>query len=432
MRKFNKHISFRTFQSQLSDNITYQKTVLDNGIIVLSEYIPHVRSVSLGFWINVGSRYENRENNGITHFIEHITFKGTKKRTANEIAQSIEQVGGYFNAFTSKEHTCFYARVLDEYTPLAFDVLADLILNAKIDKNDVEKEKYVVIEEIKQTEDDPNDFIHEYFEQVLFKGHPFELPILGTIATVSSFTPKQLKEYYKENYTVPSIIVAVAGNVTHSSIIKLCEQYFGKLVYTHNMKKEPYSNPVTISKQQYVIEKPIHQAHISLGTLAFAATDPNRYKLQVLNTLLGEGMSSRLFQNIREKYGFAYSVYSFYSPMSDIGSFGAYIATDNKHIDRCIDLIWKEFIAIKKGKVSNDDIQRTKAQLKGNLFLGLESIPNRMIRLASNELYFGKIVSLEEVINSLDKVTRDDVISIAEQLFDDNKFLTVILKPQHS
>lgn len=431
IRHPHKPAHFRTGDTSGIETTQYQKTILSNGIKVLSEFIPHVRSFSLGMWVTVGSRNEDESNNGITHFLEHITFKGTTKRTANAIAKSLEQVGGYLNAYTSKEHTCFYARALDEHVSLAFDVLADLLTNATLDSREIAKEKLVVLEEIKQTEDDPADSVHEFFESELYKPHPLQYTILGTPKSVQSLTKKQLFEYYHTYYTPQNIIISAAGNIQHSQLVELTEKYFASIPRGKKAvaKQEPL--PPLPQGKTFEIPKPIQQAHICMGTLAYNVTHPRRYVLQVLNTLLGEGMSSRLFQSIRERHGIAYSVYSFHAPTSETGSMGAYIATDRKKIERCIELVWKEFEKIKNGKISRAEIQRTKAQIKGSLLLSLESIPNRMIRLASNELYYGGILNLDDILANIEAVTIEEVLDVAQELLQPSRFLTVILRPEN-
>jgi predicted Zn-dependent peptidase len=409
---------------------TYRKSILENGVRIVTEEISHVRSLSLGFWIEAGSIDETPENNGISHFIEHMVFKGTKKRNIKEIAQSIESVGGYLNAFTSKEHTCYYARVLDEHTELATDVLSDIVLSSTFPVKELSKEKNVVLEELKQAEDDPDDIIHDYFEKAIFKTHPLGKPVIGTKESISSFQRSALIQYRKEHYTSKNLVIAAAGNISHERVVEISNRYLkDKLLNKEKRKiesleiiKEPNSN-----LQEYY--KPIQQAHICLGTVGFSIKDEKRFPVQILNTLLGEGMSSRLFQNIREKYGFAYAVYSFNNMMQDTGSMGVYIGTDGVHVQKCIDLVWKELKSLKKEGISRQELARTKAQLKGSLMLGMENIPNRMIRLGSSELYFGELIPLDTITSKIDAVKRDEVQSIAEYLFDEDKFSTIIFHP---
>ncbi|MBI2620564.1 MAG: insulinase family protein, partial [Ignavibacteriales bacterium] len=406
----------------------YRKTVLSNGLRIVTEAIPHVRSVSIGVWIDVGSRDEDMRTNGISHFIEHMVFKGTENRSTREISRSIESVGGYLNAFTSKEHTCFYARVLDEHTKLAIDVLSDLSQHAVFPEREVEKEKGVVIEELRNAEDDPDDIIHDYFEKSLYGSHPMGFPVIGTEENLRSFTRKDLLRY-RSSYYVPSrMVLAAAGNVKHDEIVELAARFFGKNGGTLDARARR-QRPGHGRKEELVIERPIQQAHVCLGTVAFSIKSRNRYPLLVLNTLLGDGMSSRLFQNIREKYGFAYSVYSFVSMVSDTGAFGTYIGTDRSHVNPSIDLIFKELSKLKEKLVSEAELKRTKAQLKGSMMLSLESIANRMMRLGSSELYFQELSPLDTIIKQIDAVSRDDLQRLAHILFRDDRFSRVIFQP---
>ena len=408
----------------------YRKTILNNGIRVVTEEIPHVRSLSLGFWIETGSQDESVAKNGISHFIEHMVFKGTKKRSVKEIAQSIESVGGYLNAFTSKEHTCYYARVLDENLELAMDVLSDLVLSPKFPEKELEKEKNVVLEELKQAEDDPDDIIHDYFEKAIFKTHPLGMSVIGTVESISSFQRKDLVQYKDERYTSQNLVISAAGNIEHERVVELSKRYIQRIANGTNEKKDSKQavddKPNSVFSEYY---KSIQQAHICLGTIGCSIRDEKRFAMQVLNTLLGEGMSSRLFQNIREKYGFAYAVYSFNNMMHSTGSTGVYIGTDNSHVQRCIELVWNELKSLRKKGITKKELERTKAQLKGSLMLGMENIPNRMIRLGSSEIYFGKLISLNAITEKIDAVTRDEVQEMADNLFDEDRFVTVIFHP---
>ncbi len=409
---------------------TYRKSILKNKVRIVTEEIPHVKSLSLGLWIETGSRYESIENNGISHFIEHMVFKGTKKRGAKEIAQSIESVGGYLNAFTSKEHTCYYARVLDEHLELAADVLSDIILSPTFPDKEFEKEKKVILEELKQAEDDPDDIIHDYFEKAVFKSHPLSNPVIGSRDSITSINRKNLIEYKNVHYKANKIVIAAAGKIKHDKVVSMIETYLGNLSSDNNQCNSEVINNIegaSSTLQKYF--KPIQQAHICLGTIGCSVKDPKKYALQILNTLLGDGMSSRLFQNIREKYGFAYSVFSFNNMMSDTGSMGVYIGTDSEHIDKCIELVWKELNFLKKKGISRKELNRAKAQLKGSLMLGLENIPNRMIRLATSEIYFGELIPIDNIITNVENVNIDDVQELAEALYNENLFSTIIFHP---
>ncbi len=409
---------------------TYQKTALPNGMRVVTEEIPHVRSVAIGVWIDTGSRDEDAASNGISHFIEHMVFKGTKKRSMRAISRSIESVGGYMNAFTSKEHTCYYARVLDEYAALAVDVLADLSLNPVFPEKELEKEKGVVIEELRNAEDDPDDIIHDYLEKALYGSHPLGFPVIGTENNLRGFTKETLLKYRSRQYIPSKIVVAAAGNIRHKEFLKMVEEHFPQIKSsgkTHTRQK-----PASNEGKNIDLEKPIQQAHICLGTIGFSITSKERYPLLVLNTLLGDGMSSRLFQNIRERYGFAYSVYSFVNMLSDSGSFGVYVGTDKTHIDASTNLILEELRKLRQKPVSRAELARTKAQLKGSMMLSLESIPHRMMRLGSSELYFGELSPLDTIVKQIDHVSAEHVQDIAVRLFKEGRFSKVVFRPDSS
>jgi predicted Zn-dependent peptidase len=406
----------------------YQKTTLANGIRVISEEISSVKSASIGIWIDTGSRNETETTNGISHFIEHMMFKGTEKRNYRQIAQSLESVGGYMNAFTTKEHTCYYARVLDENVEDAVDVLSDMVQHSLYPVKEIEKEKTVILEEIKRSEDDPDDLVQEYFEEQLFDKHPFARPIIGTAENVSRFTRDDLFSYTKKFYTNENIILAAAGNIQHEHLVRLAEKY---LTQKKNTGEKYRSFPAVRAKnrsRQYT--KPIQQAHVCTGTIAFSVHNELRYPALVMNAVLGDGMSSRLFQQIREKHGLAYSVYSFLGLMKDTGSFGIYVGTDKGSVDKAMDLSMKELQKMKTSLLSKSELQRAKAQLKGSMLLSLESTSNRMMRLGNGELYYGQFTPLDAIVKNIDSVTAEDVQSVSRQLFQTEKFTTVILNPE--
>ncbi|MCX6136455.1 MAG: pitrilysin family protein [Ignavibacteriales bacterium] len=413
-----------------SAGTAYHKTTLPNGIRIVTESIPYVKSASFGVWLGVGSRDESPENNGISHFLEHMTFKGTRKRSVQQIARSLESVGGYLNAFTTKEHTCYYARVLDEHTELAIDVLADLVQHSTFPVKEIEKEKQVVIEEIKSLEDDPDDLIHDFFEEDVFSGHPLGLPVIGTVENVASFTRDQLQQFTSSHYRPESTVIAGAGNIQHDQVVEFVSKYFQPAA--GKRQTMPAAKFPKRTRNIIHYDRPIQQAHICTGTLAFSVHSKKRFAALALNTLLGDGMSSRLFQNVREKYGFAYSVYSFLNFLSDTGTFGVYIATDNKHIDRSLHLIFAELEKLKKTSVKSGELQRTKAQLKGNTMLGLESTSNRMMRLGTGELYFESFIELDELLAKVDAIKMEELEEVADILFDENKFSTIVIKGENA
>jgi predicted Zn-dependent peptidase len=406
----------------------YKKTVLPNGIRVVTEQVGHVRSIAVGAWVDVGSRDEDESNNGISHFIEHMVFKGTRGYSANQVARSLEAVGGYLNAFTTKEHTCFYARILDDQLPRAMDIIAELIQHPTLDVREMEKEKSVVLEELKNIEDDPDDLIHEYFDRNLYRRHPLGLPIIGRAETIRAFNKASLSRYIRNYYTPDRIVVAAVGNFRHDDLVNLVDRHFrGTAVRPSSAIR--VASPRTTKPSVELFHKPINQAHVCYGTLSYGVRSASRYPLLVLNTILGEGMSSRLFQNIREKYGFAYSVYSFLSLLSDTGNFGVYIGTDPTKVDKSIDLIRREIDKLRTGAIGAPEIRRAKAQLKGNTMLGMEGMSNRMMRLGSGELYFQESVSLDLVMRKIDAVTADDIAAVASKLMNHENFSTVVISP---
>lgn len=411
------------------ENAQYRKSVLDNGLRVVSETIPHVRSVSIGLWANVGSRDEDPTRNGISHFLEHMVFKGTKNRSVKEIAQSLESLGGYLNAFTTKEQTCFYARVLDEHAETAMDVLADLLLNATFRKEELEKEKLVVIEELKNAEDDPEDIIHDYFEKAIFPRHSLGFPIIGTEGNLRRFQREDLRAHVANHYSPEHMVLAAAGSIDHERLRKLAQRYFRTLKPNVGPPKRQ-AGPTRPAKATFQeISRPIQQAHVCLGTTAYSIRHRDRYSLLLLNALLGEGMSSRLYQRIREKHGMAYSVYSYVTMLSDTGIFAAYLGTDKKNIANALELVHLELEKLKRRPVSKAELERTKAQIKGTLMLGLENMSSRMIRLGGGELYLETYVPLDAILKKIEEVTGESMQRVANDVFNESLFSTVIIRP---
>lgn len=409
-------------------NFLYQKTVLPNGIRIISEEIPHVHSVSIGAWVTVGSRDEFEQNNGITHFIEHMVFKGTKNYKTRQIAQSLESVGGHLNAFTTKENTCFYARILDEHLPKAINVLSEIVQYPVFDEKEMVKEKQVVIEEIKNIQDNPDDLIHDYFDRAVFRKHPLAFPVIGNVDNITNFRREDLERHREQHYLPNRMVIAAAGNLKHDKLVKLIEQHF-RLTSNNNGKLKRERGPTSVKSNVEVYEKPIAQAHICHGTVGYSVKSPHRYPMLVMNTLLGEGMSSRLFQKIREKHGYAYSVFSFAGFLSDTGNFGVYVGTSNNHIDNAIELVNKEFEVLKKKLVSKAELKRTKWQLKGQTVLSLESMSGRMMRLGNSEINFGEYIPIDEIFHKINSVTAEDIQDVACRLFKPERFTTIIFKP---
>ncbi len=406
----------------------FRRTILENGIRVISESVPYVKSISLGVWVDVGSRDEDEESNGITHFIEHMVFKGTKKRNARQIAEFIEDIGGYLNAFTTKENTCFYVRVLSEYLEKGIEVLSDLVQNPVFDRREIEKEKGVVFEEIKDVEDDFEEYIGDLLEYHIFYPHPLGFPIIGTRETVAEFTQDKLFEHLKKFYTPNRIVISASGNLKHDVLVDYVLKYFDL-----NLKNGFYykrEKPNIKIARDYVIEKPSSQSHVCIGTITYGAKDSKRDPVLLLNTLLGDGMSSRLFQEIREKYGLVYSIYSFYSTFNDSGIFGVYFASDKKNVNKTLDLIFREFETIVKRGVSVSELERAKSQVKSSLLIGLESMSNRMQRLAQIEfVYDGKYSSVDEIISRIEKVQPDEVQEVADEILKPENFTKVVINP---
>ena len=406
----------------------FHRTTLPSGIRVVSERIPSVRSVAVGAWLAAGSRDERPEDNGISHFIEHMVFKGTARRRTHHIAQRMEAVGGYLNAFTSKEYTCYYARALDEHLERALDVVLDLVISPALPEKEVEKEKEVVIEEMKMYEDAPEDLIFDRYEEMLYPHHALGRPILGLPETVRTFTRERLREHIETHYAPNRLVIAVAGNVDHDTVVRYVARLTRELDRAPRpVHREPANGYVPSERFE---ARPIQQAHLVVGTRGLGLSDPRRTVVNTLNTVLGGGMSSRLSQNIRERYGYCYNIYSFANMLTDTGDVGVYMGTDAEKVERSRRLILREFDRLAQKPVSDRSLTQAKSQLKGSLMLGLESMSNRMMRLGKIELAFGRYFTLDEVIASIDEVTADDLQALAAELFDPARLSTVAILPE--
>jgi predicted Zn-dependent peptidase len=392
-----------------------KKTILENGLTIVTEPLPHVRSVSLGIWLRSGSRRETREQNGIAHFIEHMLFKGTRRRSAEEIARAVDSIGGNLDAFTAKECTSFSIKVLDEHLKFAIDLVSDLVMNPRLDPKAIDKERSVVLEEIKMVEDTPDDLVHELFIQNFWKNHPLGWPILGTEKTISRIERAQLEKYFRECYVPKNMIVAAAGCLDHSRLVGWVEQKFGQL--NHSPVPPTSLAPRTFALVNARNKRSLEQVHLCLGVPSYPITHPKRHATYVLNTILGGGMSSRLFQNIRERRGLAYTVFSNLDPYSDTGCLSIYAATAPKSTKQTIALILQELKKIKRKLVSTEELGRAKEHLKGGLVLGLESTGSRMANLARQELYFGTFTSINSMMRSIDRVSADEVREVARDSF---------------
>jgi len=392
-----------------------ERATLPNGLRIVTEAMPYVRSVSLGVWVGTGSRMERGAENGISHFIEHMVFKGTKHRSAEEIARSVDSVGGGLDAFTSKELVSYNTKVLDEHLPLALDILADLALNPLFRESDIEKEKSVILEEIKMEADQPEFVLHETFISNFWKGHGLGKPILGTRETVKKFGQQMLFDYYDRVYTPRNILVTAAGNLDHDNIVNLVRDKFTDLRERNNLPidSRPASHAPIILKKKDSLE----QVHIAIGVPAYPLAHELRFPLYILNTVLGGGMSSRLFQNIREKQGLAYAVYSELNLFSDTGCFTIYAGTGAETAKQVVSSVIHEFRALKDEFISEEELRRAKDHLKGSLMLSLESTSSRMSNLARQELYFDRFMTLDEMLESIESVTREEVQMIAQEFF---------------
>jgi predicted Zn-dependent peptidase len=388
------------------------KENLDNGIPVVMEPFNNVRSVAIGVWVKVGSRYETTAQNGISHFLEHMFFKGTKKRTAKDIAIEIDSVGGDLNAFTSRENTAFYVKVLDDYIEKGVDLISDIFLNSTFPDNELEKEKKIIKEEIKMVEDTPDDYIHDLFMQTVWGHDGLGQSILGQRETIASFTRDDVLSHIRRYYGTKDIIISCAGNFDAGSLVKLLNRRFGGL--RHGTEPKKGSAP-EFRRSIKVYLKDLSEAHLCLGVPSLSQTSDERYALYVLNTILGAGVSSRLFQEIREKRGLAYSVYSFTSSYEDTGLWGVYAGVSKKKIREVADLIVEEMIGLPE-TLTDVELDRAKKHLKGNLILGLESTNSRMNNIARQEIYFGRYISPDEIMQSVDEVSIEQIRELAARL----------------
>lgn len=406
-----------------------KKTTLENGLKVVTEQVESVKSVSVGIWVKTGSRNETEKQAGVTHFLEHMLFKGTETRSSYDIALSMEAVGGYLNAFTSSEYTCYYSRCLNTQLELALDVLSDMVLHPSFPEDEIEKEKKVVIEEMKMYRDSPDDYLFEEFSNQIFKGHPLGRPVIGFEETVSNFERQDLYDYMKNRYQPSNLLVAVAGNVTHDKVIKLVERYFGEVPPRNGTEEEVPLTPYEV--QENTFTKAIEQTHLILGRRGLDFDHEDKYRLLLANTVLGGGMSSRLHQNVREKFGYCYSINSFNQSYRDTGLFGVYVGTDKDYVKHVRQLIVNELQKIQQDPVPEKELSEAKAQLKGKLMLSLESMSSRMSRLAKSELYFNRFVTLDELTENIDSVERSQVQDFAQKFFNEDQFSEAILLPEN-
>ena len=383
-----------------------------------------VRSISIGVWLTRGSRDETAERGGIAHFVEHMLFKGTGTRSAEDIAQAIDSIGGQLDAFTAKEYASYYIKVLDEHLPLAIDILADIVRNPAFSPEDLEREKKVGLEEIKMVEDTPDDLVHELFTQGFWENHPLGRPILGTRDTVESFTAGLLRNYFGGVYTAGNLIVSAVGNLEHDRVRELVAEKFGSLAAAG---EQAVDDVPTVVPKILVRNKELEQSHVCLGVGSYQQNHADRYASYVLNTLLGGSMSSRLFQNVREKRGLAYAVFSGLSAYRDAGSFTIYAGCANEAVGEVIDLCVEELRGVKKAPVPDSELQRSKDHLKGSLMLSLENTASRMSHLARQEIYFDRQFGLDETLIGIERVTTEDVQRVAADLFRNGSLSATVL-----
>lgn len=404
----------------------FEKTVLDNGITIVTESMEQVRSVALGFWVGVGSRDEAPGLAGMSHFIEHLMFKGTKDRTAKDISATFDRLGAELNAFTAKEYTCYYARFLDEHLAVAVDVLTDMLEETLFAGEHIKAEREVVLEEIHLHEDTPDEQIHDLFAQALFAGHPLGASILGVTESVSGFTRGDVVGYYGDNYVPKNLVVAAAGHVRHDQVVGLVTKSLKLSSKVRAKRKKMVPRP---AGEIMVRTKQTEQAHICYGTQALDARHEDRFALTILDTILGGGMSSRLFQEIREKKGLAYSVYSYHSLFCETGLLVIYAGTRPSNVEQVVKLIQAECADVREREVPAEELAKAKDHIKGQLVLGLESTRNRMTRLGKSELTQGEILSLDELVERIDKVTAGDVQRLANQFFVPEKMVLTVIGP---
>ncbi|RMD83692.1 MAG: insulinase family protein [Candidatus Dadabacteria bacterium] len=397
---------------------------LENGLRVVTEPVRDVASVALGLWIENGSRHETRELNGISHFLEHLLFKGTTKRSPMQIAEEIESAGGSINGFTGKEYTCFHARIPSRELVTAFDVLADILLDSLLREDDIETEREVIVQEIFDCEDSPEDFVHDYFLESYWPGHPLGWTVVGTVESVSRIRRQDLVAYLQERYRPDRIVVAAAGEVAHEEVVALARKYFASMrgTYDPGPADRPDFNPGV-----FVRRRDLEQVHIVMGLPGVSAVDPRREVAEVLVTALGGGMSSRLFQRIREERGLAYTVYAFQNPFRDIGYTGIYAATSREHARDVVAIALGELKRIARDGLTSSELERTKRQLIGSIPLSLESTEARMARIARNQIYHGREIPLAETMAQIEKVGPADIVELARELFSTDRLGVAML-----
>lgn len=409
----------------MDEDRNIRRQVLPNGLTVITEEMKHIRSVAIGIWVRTGSRDEDKQWNGISHFVEHMVFKGTKRRSAEEIAREVDSIGGNIDAFTAKECISFSIKVLDEHVPIALDVLSDLVLDPIFDEQDITRERGVILEEIKMDEDNPDYLVHEIFTQNFWKDHPLGRPILGTRDTVKRFERGPVVDFYSQRFASGNVIITAAGYLNHDRFVDLVSQHFGGMkAMTNGFHSAP---PKIVPRIILRNKKSLEQVQICVGVPSYPITHEKRHSSYILNTLLGGGMSSRLFQNIRERQGLAYAIYSDLNPYRDTGCLSVYAGTSRTSATKVVESIVSEFRKLKTEPVSAEELRRSKDQLKGSLMLSLESSTARMSNLARQEMYFDRFYGLDELIEKIECVTADELQELANTFFQTDNIAVTIL-----
>ena len=406
----------------------FNKTTLPNGIRIVTESLQHSKVVSVGVWIDVGSRDEHDLNSGSAHFVEHMLFKGTGTRSAQEISRELDVLGGSANAFTARENTCLHATVLDSNLPKLVELFTDLLGNSLFADEEIERERQVILQEINMVEDMPDDHIHDLFAGLLWGLHPLGKTILGSHEIVAAMDSKKLREYVQKYYTTDKIIISAAGNVDHNEFVSLWQKVFDKFDQVNDpvLKR---NKPVQIPAGRQIYAKPLEQAHVLLGTYGLSTVDEDRFGYLLLNVLLGGNMSSRLFQEIREKRGLAYSIFSYISSYSDCGYLAIYLGVDRDSVNESLSLVSHEIRRLQNTPVTGEELVNAKDFIKSGMFLAMENMEAIMTRIAKNEMYFGKYIPLVEVVESIDLVTGEDIIRLAGKIFSRQELTFVGLGP---
>ena len=402
-----------------------RRQVLPNGLTVITEQMQNIRSVSIGIWVKTGSRDEDLQWNGISHFIEHMVFKGTRHRSAEDIARQIDSIGGNMDAFTAKECICFNVKVLDEHLPIAMDVLSDLVLNPVFAAQDISRERGVILEEIKMDEDSPDYLVHEIFTQNFWKDHPLGKPILGTKDTVKRFERDPVLDFYSQRFGPGNLIISAAGNLSHDAFVELVNKHFRQMKPVKNGFHSP--RPKIVPRIILRNKKALEQVQICVGVPSHPIAHEKRHASYILNTLLGGGMSSRLFQNIRERQGLAYAIYSDLNPYRDTGCLSVYAGTSRESASKVVQCVVSEFRKLKAEQVPDEELRRSKDQLKGSLMLSLESSTARMSNLARQEMYFDRFFSMDELLEKIEAVTADELLQLAKEFFHTESIAVTVL-----